>query len=152
MESMMLLFTTGPVPTGPHRIPLGVADIKRPGNDVSLVTWGWQVQESLGAAEILAAEGTSVEVVDVRSLVPLDRAAILNSVAKTGRCVVVHAATKFAGPARRLPPSPERVVGPTSWPRRTTRRRLCPDPVRRRVEQALYPNQRTIADAIRKMG
>jgi pyruvate/2-oxoglutarate/acetoin dehydrogenase E1 component len=153
MESMMLLFTTGPVPAGPHRIPLGVADIKRPGTDVSLVTWGWQVQESLAAAEILAAEGTSVEVVDVRSLVPLDRAAILNSVAKTGRCVVVHAATKFAGPGAEIAAQVQKELwGQLAGPVERLGGAYAPIPFAAELEQALYPNQRTIADAIRKMG
>ena len=96
-ESMRLYFSPGPVPIGDHRIPLGTADIKRAGSDLSILTYGWMVTEALSAAEELAAEGIEAEVVDLRSLVPLDRETILASVAKTGRAVVAHAAVEFCG-------------------------------------------------------
>ncbi len=79
METMSLLFTRGPVPPGRFEIPLGVAEVKREGDDVTVVTWGWQVPEAMAAAETVAGEGISVEVIDVRTLVPLDTEAILAS-------------------------------------------------------------------------
>jgi hypothetical protein len=102
METMSLLFTKGPVPAGRFAIPLGVAEVKRAGDDVTVVTWGWQVPEALAAAEVLAGEGINVEVLDLRTLVPLDGDAILASVARTTRAVVVHAATQFAGPGAEI--------------------------------------------------
>ena len=70
-------------------MPLGVADVKREGKDVTIVAWGPAVHDALKAADTLAAEhGVSAEVVDLRSLVPLDMETILASVRKTGRCVV----------------------------------------------------------------
>jgi 2-oxoisovalerate dehydrogenase E1 component len=96
-ESMRLYFTPGPVPLERYTIPLGSADIKREGADLSILTYGWATAESLAAAEQLAQNGINVEVVDLRSLVPLDRETILNSVAKTKRALVAHAAVEFCG-------------------------------------------------------
>ena len=94
---MRIYFSPGPVPTGDYRIPLGTADIKRAGSDLSILTYGWMVTEALSAAEELAAEGIEAEVVDLRCLVPLDRETILESVSRTGRAVVAHAAVEFCG-------------------------------------------------------
>jgi pyruvate/2-oxoglutarate/acetoin dehydrogenase E1 component/TPP-dependent pyruvate/acetoin dehydrogenase alpha subunit len=96
-EAARVYFNPGPVPEGDYRIPLGTADIKRPGSDLSIISYGWPVIESLAAAEQLAKEGIDVEVVDLRSLVPLDLETVLTSVRKTGRAVIVHAAVGFAG-------------------------------------------------------
>jgi 2-oxoisovalerate dehydrogenase E1 component len=97
-ESMMLTYSTREeVPLGDYRIPLGVAKVKREGSDVSLITYGWQVMHCLAAAEELAKEGISAEVIDLRTLLPLDYDRILTSVEKTGRALVVHAATEFCG-------------------------------------------------------
>ncbi|MBK6737892.1 MAG: dehydrogenase [Haliea sp.] len=97
-ESMMLTYATREeVPLGDYRIPLGVAKVKREGSDVSLITYGWQVMHCLAAAEELAKEGISAEVLDLRTLMPLDYDRILTSVEKTGRALVVHAATEFCG-------------------------------------------------------
>lgn len=80
--------STNEVPEAPYTIPLGVARIAREGSDVTIVTLSQMVQKSLLAAEQLADEGISAEVLDLRTLVPLDRAAVLKSVAKTGRLLV----------------------------------------------------------------
>ena len=96
-ESMRLYFSPGPVPVGDYRIPLGKADIKRAGTDLTIISYGWTVPDALNVAETLAKEGISVEVLDLRTLVPLDTPAILASVAKTGRAIVLHAATEFSG-------------------------------------------------------
>jgi 2-oxoisovalerate dehydrogenase E1 component len=98
LESMMLNFTVREeVPLGEYRIPLGVARVRREGADVSLITYGWQVQQCLNAAEALEKEGVSAEVIDLRSLMPLDYHRVLESVKKTGRALVVQAATEFCG-------------------------------------------------------
>ena len=85
------------VPDDGEALPLDVCFVLRDGTDVTLVTWGAQVKETLEAAEKLAAEGISAEVIDVATLTPLDFATIAESVAKTGRCVIVHEAPKTAG-------------------------------------------------------
>jgi len=89
IEHKMLYGQKGPVPEEDYIIPLGVADIKRPGKDVTLVTYSRMVHRSLEAAEILAKEGIDVEVIDLRTLKPLDIDTIIASIKKTGRFVGV---------------------------------------------------------------
>jgi len=97
IEDMMLYFVPGPVPEGDYLVPIGKADVKRPGRDVTVVTWSKMLGVALNAAQRLAEEGIELEVVDLRSLVPLDKDAILHSVRKTGRLVVLHEATRTGG-------------------------------------------------------
>ncbi|MDQ0198432.1 alpha-ketoacid dehydrogenase subunit beta [Neobacillus ginsengisoli] len=85
------------VPEGEYTIPLGKADVKREGTDLSIITYGAMVHESLKAAEELEKEGFSVEVVDLRTISPLDIETIIASVEKTGRAIVVQEAQKQAG-------------------------------------------------------
>jgi len=88
VESQIMYNVKGVVPKEEYLTPLGKADVKRAGDQVSIVTWGPMLYEALKAADQLAAQGVSAEVVDIRSLVPLDMETILASVRKTGRCVV----------------------------------------------------------------
>jgi pyruvate dehydrogenase E1 component beta subunit len=88
---------TGEVPDGDHRVPFGKARLVREGSDVSLFAYGAMIPPSMEAAETLAKEGIQVEVIDPRTLVPLDEAALIASVEKTGRAVVVHEAARFCG-------------------------------------------------------
>jgi pyruvate/2-oxoglutarate/acetoin dehydrogenase E1 component/TPP-dependent pyruvate/acetoin dehydrogenase alpha subunit len=97
MESTKVRGMKSAVPVDSYRIPIGVAKVKREGTDISVITYGWQVQEALTAAEILAKDEVSVEVLDLRTLMPLDYHRILASVKKTRRALVVHAATEFCG-------------------------------------------------------
>jgi acetoin:2,6-dichlorophenolindophenol oxidoreductase subunit beta len=97
IEHKQLYLTEGEVPEGEYTIPIGEADIKREGSDVTLVTYSFMTIESLKAAEQLAHEGINVEVIDLRTLVPMDMECILSSVRKTGRLVVVHEAVKRGG-------------------------------------------------------
>jgi pyruvate/2-oxoglutarate/acetoin dehydrogenase E1 component len=96
-ESSRLMGLKGPVPDEDEAIPFGQADIKREGKDVTIVALAWLVHEALAAAEELDKEGVSVEVVDPRTLVPLDVAAIRNSVKKTGHLVIADEAGPTAG-------------------------------------------------------
>jgi pyruvate/2-oxoglutarate/acetoin dehydrogenase E1 component len=96
-ESNRLAARKGPVPERDYTIPLGKADIKREGNDVTVVALAWLVHETLAAADELATHGISVEVVDPRTLVPLDKDTIRQSVQKTGRLVVADEAGPTAG-------------------------------------------------------
>jgi pyruvate/2-oxoglutarate/acetoin dehydrogenase E1 component/TPP-dependent pyruvate/acetoin dehydrogenase alpha subunit len=99
LESMALLFGAAKeeVPLGDYRVPFGVAKVRREGTDITLITFGWQVYQCLAAAEELAKEGVNAEVIDLRSLMPLDYHRVLDSVKKTRRALVVHAATEFCG-------------------------------------------------------
>lgn len=92
MESEAMYSVKGPVPEGEYTIPLGVADIKKEGDDVSIITWSKSVPICLEAAKQLANDGINAEVVDLRSLRPLDKDAVLNSVKKTNRAVIVQEA------------------------------------------------------------
>ena len=92
-----LMFQPDEVPEGEHVVPLGQARLAREGRDVSLISYGKTVDHCLQAAEALAAQGVSAEVLDLRSLKPLDEAAILATVRKTGRLVVVHEANRLCG-------------------------------------------------------
>jgi pyruvate/2-oxoglutarate/acetoin dehydrogenase E1 component len=96
-ESSRLMGLKGPVPDEDYAIPLGQADVKREGKDVTVVALAWLVHEALAAAEELDKEGVSVEIVDPRTLVPLDAATIRNSVKKTGRLVIADEAGPTAG-------------------------------------------------------
>lgn len=95
-ESEMLYGMKGEVPEGELLIPFGVADIKRAGKDVTLVTWGKITHTTLKAAEELAQMGIDAEVIDLRSLVPLDEEAVFASLHKTNRCVIVEENWPFA--------------------------------------------------------
>jgi acetoin:2,6-dichlorophenolindophenol oxidoreductase subunit beta len=97
VEHKALYFTKGEVPEGDHLTPFGVADVKREGSDVTLIATSWMVLHALKAAERLAQEGISCEVVDPRTLWPLDKETITRSVSKTGRCVVVTEAPAEGG-------------------------------------------------------
>jgi len=96
-ESNRLMTRKGPVPDEDYTIPLGKADIKREGSDVTVVALAWLVHEAVAAAEEFAQEGISVEVIDPRTLAPLDTQTIRNSVQKTGRLVVADEAGPTAG-------------------------------------------------------
>jgi pyruvate dehydrogenase E1 component beta subunit len=99
MESEVMYSLKGEVPGGEHIVPLGVADVKRPGRDVTVVTWGRMVHTALKAAEELAGAGIEAEVLDLRTIRPLDEAAVLDSVRRTHRLVVVQEGWPFAGVA-----------------------------------------------------
>jgi acetoin:2,6-dichlorophenolindophenol oxidoreductase subunit beta len=85
------------LPEGDHLVPLGVADVKRRGTDATIIATGATVHQALAVADRLATEGASIEVVDPRTLVPLDTGAILASAAKTGRVVITHEAAQTSG-------------------------------------------------------
>ena len=95
----LLTLEHGEVPDGEHVVPLGQAAVRREGSDVTIVAIGWLVDKALAAAEQLAADGTSAEVIDPRTLAPLDTATILKSVEKTGRLVVVDQSTRHGSAA-----------------------------------------------------
>lgn len=101
-ESELMYGFKGEIPEGEYTIPFGLADMKREGTDVTLISWGKPVHTCLKAAETLAAEGISAQVLDLRSLRPLDHDAIFNAVAKTHRVVVVQEGHLYAGVAAEI--------------------------------------------------
>jgi pyruvate dehydrogenase E1 component beta subunit len=92
----------GEVPDGEYLLPIGVADVKRAGTDVTIVSFNKMMKVALGAAEELAKEGISAEVIDLRTIRPLDHATIINSVKKTNRLVVVDENWPFASVASEI--------------------------------------------------
>lgn len=102
-EPKMLYAVRGPVPEGPDFVvPMGQAAVAREGKDVTLIGVGIMVQKALQAAEALAKDGLSAEVIDPRTLVPLDKATLIQSVAKTGHVVIAHEAHRRGGPGAEI--------------------------------------------------
>ena len=97
LEQKRLYKEKGMIPDEDYTIPRGVADVKREGTDVSIITYGRMVQMSLQVAEKLAEEGINVEVLDLRTLSPLDKDAIIATAKKTHKVVIVHEAVQFGG-------------------------------------------------------
>jgi len=96
-EHKFLGSITGTVPTEDYTVPIGVADVKREGEDVTIVAWAFMMHKALNAATELEKEGISVEVIDPRTLYPLDKETILQSVKKTGRLIIAEEAPKTGG-------------------------------------------------------
>ena len=151
-ESTRLLTLNGPVPEQEYTIPLGVADIKREGTDVTIVALAWLVHEALAAAEVLAAEGISAEVIDPRTLVPMDTACIRSSVRKTGRLVVADEAGPTCGASAEI--SALVTEDPETFAcLKTSVTRVCalqvPIPYSPTLEDHVFPDRDKIAAAAR---
>ena len=133
-------------------VPVGGADIRRAGSDLTIVSVAGCLPHALGAADLLAAGGVAAEVIDVRTLVPLDRATILRSVAKTGRLVVVDYAHRTCGAAAEI----AAIVAEEGFEslRRPIQRVTTPDvniPFAPALEKPLYPSAARIAAAARRI-
>jgi pyruvate/2-oxoglutarate/acetoin dehydrogenase E1 component len=151
-ESNRLLTTKGPVPDEDYTIPLGVADIKRKGTDVTVVAIAWLVHEALAAAEELTKSGISVEVIDPRTLVPLDVETIRASVRKTGRLVVADEAGPTAGFSAEV--AAVATEDPETFARmKSPVRRVCalnvPIPYSPPLEDHVFPDRKRIMAGIR---
>ena len=153
-ECSRLAGVTGPVPDGDHTVPLGVADVKRAGRDVTVVGLAYYVREALAVADSLAKEGISLEVIDPRTLVPMDAQAIRASVRRTGRLVVVDEAPAICSAASEIvalvtedPETFRALKGPVQ--------RVCaapvPVPFSPPLEQAALPDRARIEAAIRRV-
>jgi 2-oxoisovalerate dehydrogenase E1 component len=152
LEHKMLYPTKGEVPEGEYLIPLGKADVKRRGTDVTVVATQMMVQRALGAAQDLEAAGISVEVIDPRTLVPLDEEAILESVGKTHRLVIVHEAVKRGGFGAEVAALvTERAFDELDAPIVRLGARNVPMPYNDKLEQATIPSRDDISAAIRSL-
>ena len=140
------------VPAEDYVVPFGEARILRPGEDVSLVTFGTTVLEALEAAEILAGEGVSVEVLDLRSLVPYDHAALLETVRKTGRLLILHEARKRGGiGAEFVTIVAEEAFEELDAPIRRVTAIDTPVPFSPPLEKAYLPNSDQVVQALRDL-
>jgi 2-oxoisovalerate dehydrogenase E1 component len=150
LEHKALYAVKGPVPAEPYAIPIGRADVKRAGNDVTVVATQAMVARALAAAADLEKEGVSVEVIDPRTLVPLDEATVLASVAKTGRLVIAHEAVKRGGWGAEVAALvAERAIDTLDAPIVRVAARNVPMPYNDSLERAAIPTQQDIAAAIR---
>jgi 2-oxoisovalerate dehydrogenase E1 component len=151
LETLMgLRGTKGEVPLEDYRIPLGVAKVKREGTDITLISYGWQVQQCLNAADELAKEGISAEVIDLRTLVPLDYHRVLTSVKKTGRALVVHAAVEFCGFGAELASTiNEELFSTLKGPAIRLGAEYAPIAYARDIEMSQVPNANSIAARVR---
>ncbi|MBM4275271.1 MAG: alpha-ketoacid dehydrogenase subunit beta [Deltaproteobacteria bacterium] len=141
----------GEVPEGEFTIPLGRADVKRPGKDVTLIALGGMVRQALEAAADLAAEGIDCEVVDPRTILPLDQKTILDSAAKTRRVVIVHEAPKTGGIGGEIAAViAEKAFGDLKAPVMRVGAPFTPVP-RRPYEEIYLPDKIKIAHAVRRV-
>jgi pyruvate/2-oxoglutarate/acetoin dehydrogenase E1 component len=151
IEHKLLYRTKGPVPIGEHDVPFGAAAIRRVGTDVTIVSASWLATETLTAASVLAAEGIEAEVIDLRTLVPLDLDAVLASVARTGRLLVAHEAPLRGGWGGDLVAQVvERGVPLLRRPARVGAR-FAPVPMAPEMEEYVVPSSSWIVDAARAL-
>lgn len=151
VEHKLLYKMKGEVPEEDYQIPFGVADIKRTGKDLTIVTNGVMVHKSLAVANRLEAEGIDVEIIDPRTMVPLDTETIITSVMKTGKLLVVHEACETAGWAGEIMAivSSSRAFDYLDAPMRRLTGKNVPIPYNRVLEAAAVPQEEDIEREIR---
>ncbi len=152
IEHKLLYNEKGPVPEDEYTIPLGVADVKRPGTDVTVIATSRMVLRSLNAAEQLEKEGISVEVVDPRTLVPLDEERLLESVRKTNRVVIVHEACRRGGVGAEIAAMiQEKAFDYLDAPIERVGAADVPVPFAPIMEDFVIPGEGRIMDAVRRV-
>ncbi|MEJ2166275.1 MAG: alpha-ketoacid dehydrogenase subunit beta [Desulfobacterales bacterium] len=152
LEHKMLYGIEQEVPEEAYTIPLGQADIKREGKDTTVVASGQMVGRCLSAAEKLAAEGVSMEVVDPRTLSPLDEETILNSVKKTHRLMIVHEEVKFAGSGAEIAAlAAEKAFDYLDAPILRVAAPFTPVPFSPALEQEFIPSEAKIIQAVKAL-
>jgi pyruvate/2-oxoglutarate/acetoin dehydrogenase E1 component len=152
IEHKMLYHTKGLVPDMEYTLPIGKADVKRVGSDVTVIVTSWMVPRALLAADVLASEGLSVEVIDPRTLRPLDEGTILDSVRKTGKVLVVHEAVKFGGIGAEIAATiVEKAFDYLDMPVKRLAGVDAPIPYAAVLEQAAIPTEEKITEAIRQL-
>ena len=150
VESTLMMRVKGEAAPAGHRLPLGKANVARTGTDVTVIGYGRPINDALAIAERLAGEGISVEVIDLRTVSPWDKDTVLNSVAKTGRAVVVHEAVRNFGCGAEIAATiAEELFGQLKAPIRRVASRNTPVPVSPPLEQAFAWSADAIEIAIR---
>jgi len=147
-----LLGMSGHVPTEPYSIPLGIANVAREGSDVTIVAYARMANEALAAAAKLADEGIECEVIDPRTLQPLDTATIVESAKKTNRVVVVHEAVRFGGLGAEIASQIQELA--FDWldaPVHRVGAPFSPVPFSPALEQHYIPDATTIANGVRQV-
>lgn len=150
LESKGLFSTKSVIPEGDHLVPLGTAAIARPGRDVTVVAWGRMVGVALAAADAVAADGIDAEVIDLRSLLPIDHATVIDAVTRTSRLVVVQEAPKPVGVGAEVAAFvAEQAIDVLDAPIARVAGAFSPIPIGL-SEDLLFPNEQRVADAIRR--
>jgi len=150
IENIAMYGTQGEAPPENHRVPLGKANIRRPGKDVTLITYGRPVLAAEKVAASLAEEGIDVEVIDLRTIAPFDEETVLNSVGKTSRAVVVHEAIKAFGAGAEISSRiHEELWGQLKAPVKRVGSKYSPVPFSPPLEQHFLYNEDEIKSAIR---
>jgi pyruvate dehydrogenase E1 component beta subunit len=150
LEHKGLYYEDGEVSEGDYIVPLGKADVKQAGTDVTIVATGLMVGRALSAAQKLQSEGISVEVVDPRTLLPLDKDTILDSVKKTHRLVIVHEEVQFAGSGAEISAMvAEEAIGYLDAPIIRVGGPFCPIPFSPLLEDEFIPSEGRIIDAVK---
>src|SRR3954451_24460085 len=148
----LLTLDHGEVPEGEHLVPFGQADVRREGSDVTIVATGWCVGQALEAAERLAADGVSAEVIDPRTLEPLDTKTILESVDKTGHLVLVDQATKHASASAVIASIvAEEGFGSLRAPIKNVTALDASIPYSQPMEEYVLPNEDKIVNAVQQV-
>jgi pyruvate dehydrogenase E1 component beta subunit len=152
IEHKLLYMDKGPVPDAEYTIELGAGDIKRQGNDVTLVAWSGMVKRTLAAAEELATLGIDSEVIDPRTLVPLDKEMILSSVRKTEHLVIIQEAIRRGGVASDIASFvQEEAFDYLDAPIKILAGKNTPIPFNVNLEKACVPRQEDIVRAVREI-
>lgn len=148
----LLTLTPGEVPEGEYLVPFGKASIVRPGSDVTIVATGWMVQHAMAAAGRLAGEGVSAEVIDPRTLAPLDTGTIIESVARTGHLVLADQATRHASASAVIAAEvADAGFGYLKAPIKQVTALDTPIPYSKPMEEYVLPDEHKIADAARQV-
>ncbi len=149
MEHEVLYHERGEVPAGEHLIPIGRADIKRPGTDVTLITYSRSLKTTLAAAAQLAEEGIAAEVIDLRTIRPLDLDTLLHSVIKTHRAVIIEEDWPYCGIGAGISDRiTQRVFDELDAPIRRVAAKDAPIPYNRVLEESMLPSVPRIVAAV----
>jgi pyruvate dehydrogenase E1 component beta subunit len=152
MENEVLYNLKGEVPDEEYTIPLGLGDVKRVGKDVTIVAWSRSTQFALQAAELLAKDGVEAEVVDPRTLRPLDEDVVFDSVRKTNRCVVVEEGWRYAGFGAEIADRVQReCFDALDAPVVRVTAADVPMPYSRMLEKAYLPQPEKVVDAVKQV-
>jgi pyruvate dehydrogenase E1 component beta subunit len=151
-EHKLLYPIEGEVPEEEYTVPFGVADVKRDGEDVTVVATLYMVHKALEAAKTLEREGISVEVVDPRTLTPLDKQTIINSVKKTGRIIIVSEDCKTAGVSAEIAAIiAEEAIDYLDAPIKRVAEPDTPIPFSPPLEQYVIPDEKAIVKAVKEV-
>lgn len=151
IENMPLYWTPGPAAQRGQRVALGKARIARPGKDVTIISYSRQVQDAVTVANGLSTQGIEAEVIDLRTISPIDDQMILESVARTRRAVIVHEATRQCGVGAEIAARiHENLHRELLAPVQRLGSAFCPVPFSKPLENAFVPGTGQIEDAVRK--